>query len=159
MADFSPPREGRIVLGSDHAGFIYKSRILRMLEEMGVSHQDFGAYSEEPSDYVDFALKVAKAVASDEADYGILVCGSGVGMTIAVDKVPGIRAALCGDTYTARVCREHNDANILSLAERVIGIEVALDIVRTWLNTPFTGEERHVRRLEKIHRIESEIRG
>ena len=154
MAEHQPPKEGRIVLGSDHAGFAYKQRIVQRLAELGVRHEDYGAESEEPSDYVDYALKVAKAVSAGEADYGILVCGSGVGMDIAANKVPGVRSGLCSETYTARKCREHNDTNVLVLAERVIGIELALDIVDEWLNTPFSGEERHVRRLEKIHREE-----
>lgn len=154
MADYKPPREGRIALGSDHAGFAYKQRIVQKLADMGVEHEDMGAYSEEASDYVDYALKVSKAVAAGEADFGILVCGSGVGMDIAANKVPGIRSGLCSDTYTARKCREHNDTNVLVLAERVIGIELAMDVVDAWLETPFSGEERHVRRLEKIHQEE-----
>jgi ribose 5-phosphate isomerase B len=154
MPEFKPPKEGLVALGSDHAGYLYKTRITELLGQMNVRFQDYGATSEEPSDYVDYAVKVARAVAAGQANYGILVCGSGVGMTIAADKVPGVRAALCGDTYTARVCREHNDVNILTLAERVIGIEVALDIVRTWLETPFSGEERHVRRLGKLSELD-----
>ncbi|MBW3624432.1 MAG: ribose 5-phosphate isomerase B [Armatimonadetes bacterium] len=157
MAEYRPPKAGRIVLGSDHAGFAYKQRIVKKLAGMDVRHEDFGAHSDEPSDYVDYALKVAKAVADGEAEFGILVCGSGVGMDIAANKVPGVRAGLCSDTYTARMCREHNDTNVLVLAERVIGIELAMDVVDAWLNTPFSGEERHVRRLEKIHRAEEEF--
>ena len=158
MAAYKPPREGRIALGSDHAGFAYKERIKQVFGPEGLALHDFGALTEDPGDdYVDYALKVAEAVAAGQVDYGILICGSGVGMTIAADKVPGVRSALCGDTYTARKCREHNDANILVLAERVIGVEVALDIVREWLATPFSGEERHVRRLEKIHRTEEQF--
>lgn len=154
MPEYKPPQEGRIVVGSDHAGFAYKQRILQKLTDMGVKHEDYGAYNDQASDYVDYAVKVAEAVSEGKADYGILVCGSGVGMNIAADKVPGIRAALCGETYTARMCREHNDANILVLAERVIGVEVALDVVAEWLKTPFSGEERHVRRLGKIKDLE-----
>ena len=151
------PKDGRIALGSDHAGFAYKERIERELARQGVEVVDFGAENDEPSDYVDYALKVSRAVAAGDADYGILVCGSGVGMTIAADKVKGIRAGLCSDTYTARMCRLHNDVNVLVLAERVIGSELALDIVREWLETPFSGEERHVRRLEKIQREEEAL--
>jgi ribose 5-phosphate isomerase B len=158
MSENKAPKDGKIALGSDHAGFEYKRRIDELLKSLGVQYVDMGAYSEEPSDYVDYAVKVSEAVASGQVDFGILICGSGVGMTIAADKVPGIRAALCGDTYTARMCREHNDANVLVLAERVIGVELALDIVREWLHTPFSGEERHVRRLEKIHNIEEKYR-
>lgn len=157
MATCKPPKEGRIALGSDHAGFAYKQRIAQELSARGVRFEDFGAHDDRPSDYVDYALKVAGAVASGGADFGLLVCGSGVGMTIAADKVPGIRAALCGDTYTARMCREHNDANVLVLAERVLGVELALDVVREWLETPFSGEERHVRRLEKIREAEERL--
>ena len=154
MADFVAPKEGRIAVGSDHAGFAYKQRIVAELSGRGIRAHDFGAHSEAPSDYVDYALEVAGVVAAGEFDFGILICGSGVGMAIAADKVRGIRAALCGDTYTARMCREHNDANVLVLAERVLGWEVALDIVREWLNTPFSGEERHERRLDKIRHAE-----
>jgi ribose 5-phosphate isomerase B len=157
MTENIAPKEGRIVLGSDHAGFAYKQRILQKLKEEGVLHEDYGAFSTEPSDYVDYAIKVAKAVSRGDADFGILVCGSGVGMAIAADKVPGVRAGLCGDTYTARKCREHNDANVLVLAERVIGIELAMDVVDAWHETPFSGEERHVRRLEKIRNEEEEF--
>jgi ribose 5-phosphate isomerase B len=157
MTEYQPPKAGRIVLGSDHAGFAYKERIEKKLAGLEAQYTDLGADSDEPSDYVDYALKVAKAVAGGEADFGILVCGSGVGMDIAANKVPGIRAGLCSDTYTARMCREHNDTNVLVLAERVIGVELAMEIVDVWLNTPFSGEERHVRRLEKIKREEEEF--
>jgi ribose 5-phosphate isomerase B len=158
MAEHKAPKEGKIAVGSDHAGFEYKRRIDDLLKSLSVEFVDMGADTPEPSDYVDYAVKVSEAVAAGQADFGILICGSGVGMTIAADKVPGIRAALCGDTYTARMCREHNDANVLVLAERVIGVELALDIVREWLHVPFSGAERHVRRLEKIHKIEEKYR-
>jgi ribose 5-phosphate isomerase B len=145
-----------IALGSDHAGFRYKQQILKLLDQMKLPYHDFGAASEQSVDYPEFARAVAEAVASGQFSFGILVCGSGVGMSVVANKVPGVRAAHCGDTYTARVSREHNDANVLALSERVIGEQVALDIVKTWLSTPFSGEERHVRRLRQLEEIEEE---
>ncbi|MGC8833210.1 MAG: ribose 5-phosphate isomerase B [Armatimonadota bacterium] len=144
----------KIAVGSDHAGYRYKELVRELLDRSGLPYQDFGAYSEESTDYPDYALMVSKAVASGQCCCGILICGTGVGMSLVANKVPGIRAAVCNDTYTARVSRLHNDANVLCLAGRVIGVEVMLDIVRTWIATPFSGEERHVRRLQKLKAIE-----
>jgi ribose 5-phosphate isomerase B len=143
-----------MALGSDHAGFDLKREIITALEKSGVECRDYGAYNTEASDYPDAALAVAKAVASGEAERGILICGTGAGMSIAANKVAGVRAALCHDCFTARATREHNDANILCLGSRVIGQGLALDIVDVWLNTLFSQEERHCRRIEKIRQIE-----
>jgi ribose 5-phosphate isomerase B len=143
-----------IAIGSDHAGFRYKTMVRSILEEMGLPYQDFGACSEQSVDYPVFAAAVAEAVATGKCRCGILVCGTGIGMSIAANKVPGVRAALCGDTYSARVSRQHNDANVLALPQRVIGEEVAREVVEVWLTTPFSGEERHVRRLDEIREIE-----
>jgi ribose 5-phosphate isomerase B len=144
----------KIAIGSDHAGYRYKELVRELLDRAGLPYQDFGAYSEESTDYPDYALAVSKAVASGQCCCGILICGTGVGMSLVANKVPGIRAAVCNDTYTARVSRLHNDANVLCLAGRVVGVEVMLEIVRTWISTPFSGEERHVRRLQKLKAVE-----
>jgi ribose 5-phosphate isomerase B len=156
MSETKIPSQGRFVLGGDHAGFVYKAKIMELLGEMGVEFEDYGAnVLDAADDYVDFAIQVSRAVSEGKADYGILVCGSGVGMSIAANKFPGVRAALCSDSYTARVSREHNDANVLCLSERVIGSEVMAEIVKIWVSTPFSNEERHIRRLEKIRGIET----
>ncbi|MHB1418311.1 MAG: ribose 5-phosphate isomerase B [Bacillota bacterium] len=148
----------RVAIGSDHAGFRLKELIKDYLHDAGIAHYDFGTYSEESVDYPDFALLVAEAVARNEYDRGILVCGTGIGVAIAANKVPGIRAALCSDTFSARSSREHNDANVLTLGERVVGPGLALDIVKIWLGTDFAGG-RHSRRVEKISKIESKYLG
>jgi ribose 5-phosphate isomerase B len=143
----------KLAIGSDHAGFELKEAIKAYLDEQGQSYQDLGTYSTSSCDYPDFGLAVAEAVASGEYTLGILVCGTGIGMSIVANKVPGIRAALCGDTFSAHASREHNDANILVLGARVVGLGLALDIVRTWLAaTPQGG--RHAQRREKITAIE-----
>lgn len=143
----------RIAVGSDHAGFSLKKEVLKHLEERDIQFEDFGAFSEESCDYPDFALKVAEEVAGKRYELGILVCGTGIGISIAANKVPGIRAALCGDTFSAHACREHNDANILALGARIVGTGVALDIVDSFLNARFEGN-RHQKRIDKISEIE-----
>ncbi|ERI93466.1 ribose-5-phosphate isomerase B [Clostridiales bacterium oral taxon 876 str. F0540] len=143
----------RIAVGGDHAGFSLKKEVLKHLEEKGMQFEDFGTFSEESCDYPDFALKVSEEVSSKRFDLGILVCGTGIGISIAANKVPGIRAALCSDTFSAHACREHNDANILALGARVVGIGVALDIVDSFLNAKFEGN-RHQKRIDKISEIE-----
>jgi len=143
-------------LGSDHAGFEYKELTAALLDEMGVPYRDFGTDSEESVDYPCYAHAVARAVADGDCCCGILVCGTGVGMSLVANKVPGIRAALCNDTYTARVSRLHNDANVLCLSGRVVGREIVRDVVRTWITTPFSGDERHVRRLNQLRQIEEQ---
>ncbi|HPT33077.1 MAG: ribose 5-phosphate isomerase B [Dethiobacteria bacterium] len=139
----------KVALGSDHAGFLMKEEIKKHLTEQKLECFDFGTFCENPVDYPDIALPVVEAVRSGSADFGILVCGTGVGMAIAANKYRGIRAALCSDTFTARCSREHNDANILALGARVIGSGLALEIVDIFLNTAFQGG-RHQRRVEKI---------
>ena len=143
----------KVALGSDHGGFTLKEEIKKYLEEKGIEYKDFGTYSTDSCDYPDIALPVAKAVQKGEYDRGILICGTGIGIGIAANKVPGIRAALCHDTFSARASREHNNANILTMGERVIGRGLALDIVDVWLNTEFAGG-RHQRCVDKIHELE-----
>jgi ribose 5-phosphate isomerase B len=144
----------RVALGSDHGGFTLKEEIKSYLEKEGIEYKDFGTNSTDSCDYPDIALPVAQGVASGEFDRGILICGTGIGIGIAANKVRGIRAALCHDTFSARASREHNDANILTMGERVIGRGLALDIVDVWINTDFSGG-RHQRRVDKINDIEN----
>ncbi|MGQ9462121.1 MAG: ribose 5-phosphate isomerase B [Candidatus Fervidibacter sp.] len=144
-----------IALGSDHAGFELKEWLKVKLEEAGYECHDFGTYSPQSCDYPDFSAAVARAVASGQCDTGIVICGTGIGSSIAANKVPGVRCALCWNEYTARMARYHNDANILALGARVIGMELAWEIVKVWLETPFSNEERHRRRLEKVSVLES----
>lgn len=143
----------RLAIGSDHGGFKLKAEIIAYLEEQQIEYKDFGTYSLESVDYPDFARDVARAVAAGEFQRGVLCCGTGIGVCIAANKVPGIRAALCHDTYSARMAGEHNMANIITLGERVIGPGLARDIVAAWLNARFAGG-RHARRVEKITEIE-----
>lgn len=144
----------RIALGSDHGGLILKEEIKKYLVEKGLEYKDFGTHSTDSCDYPDIALPAAKAVAAGEFDRGILICGTGIGIGIAANKVNGIRAALCHDTFSARASREHNNANILTMGERVIGRGLALDIVDIWIKTEFSGG-RHQNRVDKIHQIEN----
>ena len=144
----------KIALGSDHGGFALKQEIMAHLKEKGVEYKDFGTYTEESCDYPDYGEAVARAVASGECERGIAVCGTGIGISIAMNKVRGIRAALCGDCYSAEMTRRHNDANILALGGRVVGAGLALKIVDIFLETPFEGG-RHARRVAKIHEIEN----
>jgi len=143
----------KLAIASDHGGWELKQHIKEILEEMSIEYRDFGPLSCESVDYPDFALPVAEAVASGEFSRGILVCGTGIGMSIAANKVKGIRAALCHDTFSARATREHNDSNILALGERVVGKGLAGEIVKIWLTTEFQGG-RHQKRVEKISKIE-----
>lgn len=143
----------KILIASDHAGYDGKEAIKKTLDRMGIGYQDFGTDSEASVDYPDFAERVAEAVARGEADQGILVCGSGIGMQIAANKVPGIRAALAWNEETARLSRSHNDANILTVGGRTTPPETLEKIVQTFLTTEFDGG-RHARRLEKITQLE-----
>ena len=143
-----------IAIGADHAGFRLKAEIIKLLDELGHTYRDFGAYDASPSDYPDFGRAVAEAVARGDFDLGILICGNGIGMSIVANKVKGIRAALCHDTFSAHQSREHDDANVLCLGERVIGPGLARDIVKAWLAAEFSGAERHRRRLDKIKAME-----
>jgi ribose 5-phosphate isomerase B len=144
----------RIALGCDHRGLKLKQVIIGLLNELGHDYQDFGCYSSDPVDYPDIAKQVAEAVASGKFDHGILICSSGIGMSIAANKVKGIRAALCCDIFGAELARRHNDANILCLGEDAIEPGAALDIVKVYLSSTFEGG-RHLRRLEKIHSLEA----
>jgi ribose 5-phosphate isomerase B len=139
----------RVAIGSDHAGFVYKGVLVGLLGDLGHEVKDFGTDSEEPVDYPDFIRPVAEAVARGDFERGIVLGGSGNGEAIAANKVRGVRCALCWDATTARLAREHNDANIVSIGQRVMGIEEAKEIVRVFLSTPFEGG-RHVARLAKI---------
>ena len=144
----------KIAIASDHAGFEMKEIIKPFLKGLKHDVKDFGTDDTKPVDYPDFALKVANAVAKKQYERGILFCGTGLGMSIAANKVDGIRAVLCYDTETARLSREHNDANILTIGARVIDIENVKEIIKVWLKTDFLGE-RHLRRIEKIKDIEN----
>ena len=139
-----------IAIGSDHGGFALKRAIIKHLEERGESVKDFGTYTEDSCDYPDYGKAVAHAVADGSYPMGILICGTGIGISITANKVPGIRAALCGDCFSAEATRLHNDANILALGARVVGEGLALKIVDTFLDTPFSQDERHMRRIAKI---------
>ena len=143
----------KIALGADHAGYQLKDSLKRLLDEMGVPYEDFGTTNGQSVDYPDFARMVAEGVAGGRFDRGILVCGTGVGMAIAANKVDGVRSAAIVDTDTARLSREHNDLNVLTLGARATPTPLAIDIVRTFLQTPFEGG-RHTRRVEKIHLAE-----
>ncbi len=143
----------KIAVGSDHGGFNLKQHICAYLEENDITYKDFGTRSEESVDYPDFALAVSRNVADGEYSLGIIICGTGIGVCITANKVRGIRAALCHDTFSARLAREHNDANILTLGERVVGRGLALDIVNSFLAATFSGG-RHGCRVDKIKSIE-----
>ena len=145
----------KIAIGCDHGGFQLKAAVMQYLADKGYAYEDFGTFSEESCDYPDIAIKVAEEVAAGKYDKGILICGTGIGIGIAANKVPGIRAALCHDTFSAHASREHNDANILTMGQRVIGQGLALDIVDIWLHTAFEGG-RHQRRIDKIHAREAQ---
>ncbi len=144
----------KIALGADHAGYHLKQDILEYVAYLGFEVKDFGTNSTDSVDYPDIAIRVAEAVAQGQFERGILVCGTGVGMSIAANKIKGIRAAVCGDTFTAHETRAHNDANILCLGGRAVGAGLAQDIVKIWLETPFSHGERHLRRLSKISALE-----
>lgn len=143
----------KIAVASDHGGFRLKEEVTALLRESGVEYKDFGTFSEDSVDYPDIALVVAEAVQRGDYDRGVLCCGTGIGVAITANKVPGIRAAQCHDTFSARAAREHNKANILTMGQRVIGPGLARDIVTTWLQAEFQ-EGRHARRVEKICTIE-----
>lgn len=136
-----------IAIGSDHIGFGYKEQIKKIILESGKSFLDFGCYNEERTDYPIYALNVARAVVDKSCYRGILICGTGVGMSLAANQIRGIRAVVCSDPYTARLSREHNDSNVLALGARVVGIELARMIIMNWLDVAFQGE-RHQKRIE-----------
>ena len=144
----------KIAIGSDHGGFILKGEVIEHLKSKGLEVKDFGTYSHDSCDYPDYAALVGEAVAKGEYDCGILICGTGIGVSIAANKVRGIRAACISDTFSAKMCRAHNNANILCFGERVVGHGLAMELVDAYLETPFEGE-RHIKRIEKITALES----
>ncbi len=144
----------RVIIGSDHGGFALKQDLVGFVRELAHEVVDYGTHSTDPVDYPDIALLVASAVAADpQRTVGIMVDGAGIGSAMTANKVPGVRAAPCFDTFTAKNSREHNDANVLTLGGRVTGVGLARDIVKTWLATPFGGQ-RHARRIEKMLQVE-----
>ncbi|WP_214826095.1 ribose 5-phosphate isomerase B [Exiguobacterium algae] len=144
----------KIAIGADHGGFNLKKEIVTLLEELGHEYKDFGTHSADSIDYPDVAIPVAEAVAAGEFDRGILICGTGIGIGIAANKVKGIRAALVHDSFSAKATRQHNDSNIMTMGERVIGPGLAVDLVATWLETDFEGG-RHSNRVDKMSAYES----
>ncbi len=148
----------KLGVGGDHAGFPLKKDLIDLLLGLGHDVEDFGAHNAEPSDYPDFARLVATAVSRGERERGILVCGSGVGASVAANKVPGVRAALCHDTFSARQGVEDDDMNVLCLGARVIGPALAAEVIRAFLDAKFSGAERHLRRLAKVKAIEEDAR-
>jgi ribose 5-phosphate isomerase B len=140
----------RIAIGSDHGGYDLKQHLKHLLDELRVPYEDVGTFTPDPADYPDIAALVARGVANGSYEQGILVCGTGIGMSIAANKIPGVRAALVTDVETARLSREHNDANIMTIGGRTTPVDRARDIVRTFLQTGFDGDGRHSRRVRKI---------
>ena len=151
----SPAEKTRIALGADHAGFQAKENIKRYLESAGYAVNDIGTWSEESVDYPDFAIKVARRVQQGESDLGILVCGTGIGMAMAANKIGGVRAAVAHDALTAQMSREHNDANVLTLGARVLGEHQIIEVVASFLAAQFAGG-RHQRRVDKISELDQE---
>lgn len=149
----------RIAIGADHAGFALKEHVRKFLSEWRHEITDVGAYDETPVDYPDYAEAVGKVVLAGEAERGIVICGSGVGATVAANKMVGVRACLCHDTYSAHQGVEHDDMNVLVLGGRVIGEEMARELVRAYVSAKFTHEERHMRRLAKVQAIEARYCG
>ena len=139
-----------IALGSDHGGYGLKQEIIGYLEEKGIEYKDYGCYDESPCDYPVFGKKAAQAVVSGECEKGILICGTGIGISIAANKIKGVRAALCHDVFSAKATREHNDANMLAMGARVVGPGLALMIVDTFLNTEFSNAERLQKRIDML---------
>jgi ribose 5-phosphate isomerase B len=146
----------KIAIGSDHAGFGLKEDVLELLQGLNHDIVDCGTYNTESVDYPDFGEKVSKMVSAGEVERGILICGTGLGMSMVANKFPHVRAALCNDLFSAKMSRLHNDANVLVLGGRIIGKDLASEIVRTWMSTAFEGE-RHMRRLNKIKKIEETV--
>ncbi len=147
----------KIGIGCDHGAFAYKKIIKEMLEQEGHEVHDYGTYSTASCDYPDFAYACAKSVSDGINERGIVICGTGIGVSITANKVKGIRCALCNDATSARLTREHNDANMLAMGQRIIGVEVMKEIVNTWMKTPFSHDERHQRRIDKISAIENSV--
>ena len=144
----------KIAIGCDHGGINLKPALINYLNEQKIEYFDFGCFDSSSTDYNDYGEKVAEAVACGDYDLGILICGTGIGMCITANKVKGIRCAHCSDPYSARLTREHNDANVLAFGERVVGEGLMVDIVSAFIKTPFSGSERHARRIAKIAALE-----
>jgi ribose 5-phosphate isomerase B len=142
-----------VAIGCDHAGVELKEALISLLRDRGIQYRDFGTNGPQSVDYPDFGEAVSRAVSTGEAERGVLVCGTGIGMSIVANKFPGVRAALCAEPFSARMSRLHNDANVLVIGGRVTGVELAREIATVWLETPFEGG-RHQRRLDKIREIE-----
>ncbi len=142
-----------LAIGSDHGGFELKNHVMKHLKDRGIEYKDFGCYDENSVDYPDIAKAVGEAVSGGECERGILICGTGIGISIAANKIKGIRAALCSDVYSAKMTKEHNNANIICMGGRVIGRELAFMIVDAWLDAEFQGG-RHQARIDKIHALE-----
>lgn len=149
----------KLAIASDHAGFELKKAVLEHLKDKEWDVIDLGAYDTKPSDYPDFAVLVGDALRDGRADRGILICGSGIGVSVAANKIPGIRAGICHDTYSAHQGVEHDDMNVLVMGARVVGVALAQEVVDAYLRATFTNEERHVRRLNKVKAIESKYTG
>lgn len=149
----------RVAISADHAGFPLKHTVIDEARRLGHEVSDLGTNSAEPVDYPDFAEAVGRAIRDGSADRGIIICGSGVGASVAANKMPGIRSAVCHDTYSAHQGVEHDDMNVLALGARIIGPEMALELVRAFLSATFSGEERHTRRLRKVLAIEERFMG
>lgn len=147
----------KVAIASDHGGYELKNVIIDFLKEMGYDYQDFGCHNKKTVNYPDYAYKVGQAVSEKQCQCGILICGTGIGMSIAANKMKGIRASLCHDTFSARMTREHNNSNILTMGGRVIGPGLARDIVKIWLITEFTQESRHITRLKKVEEIMNKV--
>lgn len=143
----------KIAIASDHGGFELKNDIINYLKERLYIYKDFGCHDTKPVDYPDYALKVGKAIVNNEYQLGILICGTGIGMSIAANKIEGIRASLCHDTFSARMTKEHNNSNILTMGGRVIAKGLAIEIVKVWLMAEFSQESRHIVRLQKVEDI------
>ena len=139
-----------IALGCDHGGYPLMKEVIKYLDEAKIEYKNFGTYSEDSCDYPVFAKAVAGAIVNGECEKGILICGTGIGISIAANKVKGVRAALCHDCFSAKATRQHNDANILAMGARVVGAGLAVEIVKNFLETPFSYEERHIRRINMI---------
>jgi ribose 5-phosphate isomerase B len=148
----------KIAIGSDHAGYLLKKVLIQYLEDLGYKINDIGTDSQNPVDYPDYAEKLSMEIINGNAERGIFICGSGVGASVAANKIPGIRAGLCHDSYTAHQSVEHDNINVMVLGSRVIGLELAKELVITFLNAKFSGAERHKLRLKKINGIEKRER-
>ncbi|MED5353589.1 MAG: ribose 5-phosphate isomerase B [Nitrospinota bacterium] len=147
----------KIAIASDHGGFDLKKNVISSLQNKGLEIEDLGPSNTDSVDYPDYGIKIAHAILEQRVERGIVICGTGVGMSIVVNRFPGIRGTLCSDVYTAKMCREHNDSNILIMGGRVIGKDSALEIVEIWLKTNFEGG-RHQRRLDKINKIDANLK-